>query len=366
MKLTSHQKKIVDKIIDGEVFDIASYLKVFAKGHTQQYDPEDLQRTFLECEKGMTYVFKEDDHNFYTYVYNNAGQECDKILIKDQMTYQLKDYPLESPVHAQLELRIRPEGVTYKEQTFAFNFLDKAYLVADSFLAIKDFVALWSYLRREALVFEGSKPVDEDDLSIFFEQVEQEIHPITKPKWDQKVDIDETTKGSSIQKVNISMVPQKSANNYIKKAWKINQDNLAMCEGYIGIKMMATSDLINFRQKGYRTVEEISQHKNLCAAWAAVIISLVSVFIGNILPLFQKTETDYLDSISQQVTSIEERIYRDAGNEDVISALAKIQEALIVLSESESKTTPEELKNAIDSLTAEINELNQLIDANQP
>ena len=44
MKLTSHQKKIVDKIIHGEVFDIASYLKVFAKGHTQQYDPEDLQR----------------------------------------------------------------------------------------------------------------------------------------------------------------------------------------------------------------------------------------------------------------------------------------------------------------------------------
>ena len=46
MKLTPTQKKIIDKIITGEVFDIPTYLQVFNKGHYQQYNKEQLKEIF--------------------------------------------------------------------------------------------------------------------------------------------------------------------------------------------------------------------------------------------------------------------------------------------------------------------------------
>ena len=54
MKLTSTQKKIIDKIITGEVFDIPTYLQVFNKGHYQQYNKEQLKELFDKCENGRT------------------------------------------------------------------------------------------------------------------------------------------------------------------------------------------------------------------------------------------------------------------------------------------------------------------------
>lgn len=38
MKLTKHQKQIVDAIIKGTVYDIPSYLKEFQKWHLRKYD----------------------------------------------------------------------------------------------------------------------------------------------------------------------------------------------------------------------------------------------------------------------------------------------------------------------------------------
>lgn len=63
MKLTPYQKRIVDKIIDGEVYDIPSYLRVFGKGTEQQYDPTEIQATFEEYENGMTYIFETPENS---------------------------------------------------------------------------------------------------------------------------------------------------------------------------------------------------------------------------------------------------------------------------------------------------------------
>ena len=358
MKLSNHQKKIVDKIIAGEVCDIPSYLKVFHRGHEQQYNPEILCATFVEAENGMTYTFKDDHHNFYTHVYDSAGIERHKRLIDNQMTYSLKDNPLDRAVTAQLDMKICPEVVTFNEKTFRFNFLENKYLVADSFLAIKDFVALWSYLRREALIFEGRKPVENDDLSVFFEQVEQNIQPETYPQWHQKNIFGEPTSSDSLPKITVCMVPQKSVNNYIKSAWRLNQDHLAMCEDFVGIKMMATSELLNYRQKGYRTVEERSQRNNLVAAWVAVAISVIAV----IIPLFQKSDVGYLDQISQQISVIETQIHNDTDDQIIAAELGEIQEELTILTEEIKRIPSGELILSIEELSAKIDELNCIIE----
>ena len=365
MKLTDHQKRIVDKIIDGEVFDIPSYLKVFQKGHKQQYDPDVFRTALLKSEKGMTYFVREEDHNFYTIVFDAAGTECDKIPIDDQMTYQFKEYPSEHPIGAELDMKIHPESVSFGAKSFAFNFLDNAYFVADSFFAIKDFVALWSYLRREALVFEGNKPVTHDDISIFFEQVEQGIHPTLKPHWDLKIDVDESQENVPIKKANFYMVPKKSTNNYIKNAWKLNQDYLSMCHDFIGVKMMATSELLVYRQKGYKTVEERSQRNNLVAAWVAVFISLVSVFIGNIMPLFQKADADYLEQISQQIAALEDRIDGDTSCQDILTELNEIHDDVTAIMEALDQDPSEELISAVEDIATQIGELNRILEEGQ-
>lgn len=362
MKLTDHQKRIVDKIIDGEVFDIPSYLRVFGKGHEQQYSPDVFRAALSESEKGMTYFVREEDHNFYTVVLDAAGTEYEQILIEDQMTYRFREYPSKKPIAAVLDMKIQPEIVSFDGKKFTFNFLDNAYFVADSFFAIKDFVALWSYLRREALVFEGKKPVTHDDISIFFEQVEQAIHPIIKPHWDTKVEIDESKEETPIKKANVYMVPKKSTNNYIRNAWKLNQDYLSMCHDFVGVKMMATSELLVYRQKGYRTVEERAQHNNLVAAWVAVGISLISVFVGNIMPLFQKADAVYLDHISKQLASLERRIEDDSSSQDILTELNEIHEDVTAIKENLDQEPSEELINAIEDIAAQIGEINRILE----
>lgn len=361
MKLTKHQKEIVDKIISGEISDIPSYLRVFLKAHNRQYDPQIIQAIFEEKENGSTYFFKEEDYNFYTEMYDRTGNLVKILPVANKMTYELKQYPLTSPVFAQLDMTIHPEQISFRGIDYSFNFMKNEYLVADTFSDIRDFVALWSYLRREALVFEGNKPVKEEDLSIFFEYTDQDISPQINPRWHQQVDIDSETEDDPVPRVDIHMIPKKSANHYIEKAWKMNHEHLAMCDEYIGIKMLATSELKNYQQSGYKTVEEKSQSRNLFAAWAAVAISLISVAIGNILPLFQKADTEYLDYISKQIAVIEERMETNAVSQDILSELGEIHDELMEIKDELEEKTPEGLTSAVEDVVSQLKELNRIL-----
>ena len=77
MKLTLHQEKIVEAIIDGEVYDITSYLKFFNKAHHQQYNFDEIKNVFEKYEDGQTYNFRlEKDSYYYTDVYDKNGVVC--------------------------------------------------------------------------------------------------------------------------------------------------------------------------------------------------------------------------------------------------------------------------------------------------
>ena len=365
MKLTDHQKRIVDKIIDGDVFDIPSYLRVFEKGHEQQYTLDHVQATFEKCESGRTFIFKEDNHDFYTEIYDRAGQVCKKVPISNRMTYQFKDYPIDECVEARLNNAVQSERVDFEGQIYSLNFLKNKYLVADSFSDIRDFVALWSYLNREALIFMGKKPINEEDFSIFFELTHQDIEPVDNPKWSLKTVIDSANIQRGLPTCHSYWVPEKPIDSYLEHAWKINYENLAMCKDFVGVKMMATSELLVFRQKGYKTVEERSQRNNLVAAWVAVFISLVSVFIGNIMPLFQKADADYLEQISQQIASLEDRIDGDTSSQDILTELNEIHDDVAAIMEALDQDPSEELISAVEDIATQIGELNRILEEGQ-
>ena len=157
------------------------------------------------------------------------------------------------------------------------------------------------------------------------------------------------------------MIPEKPTNPYITDVWKLNQENLAMCEDFVGVKMMATSELVIYQQKGYKTVEERSQRNSLWAAWAAVIVSLVAVLIGNIFPLFQKADSDYLNQISQQIASIENRIDRDNSSQEIIAKLDEIHADVTLLMDSLEQQPLSELLSEVEDIYSQIANINHLL-----
>ena len=66
---------------------------------------------------------------------------------------------------AELDDKIPTSTFNYKEQEFSIDF-QKGAFVADDFKDILNFIRLWSYLRRENLVFEVDKPISKDEMPI--------------------------------------------------------------------------------------------------------------------------------------------------------------------------------------------------------
>lgn len=220
MKLTKHQKQIVDKIVEGKVYDITSYLRGFEKVHEQKYDIQEIEKTFNSAEEDKKYSFSEKESYFYTQVYDACGKNIGIYKVADTLTYKFKDYPLVKPVKAKLTNSIDRVIVPYKDQKYTFDFCNNV-LVADSFNDIKEFIALWCYLKSQALIFDVHKPVIEEDLGLFFELKSQKIRKEPNPTW--KVNTVIESKGETVNETesHSELVPYKNINDYIEKNGKL-------------------------------------------------------------------------------------------------------------------------------------------------
>lgn len=358
MKLTKYQKKIIDKIIAGEVYDIPSFLRVFNKGREKQYDAAEIRAVFNKCENGVKYMYKQqEDNSFLTDFYDSNGNIYQTLPVPNKTTIELYSYPILTPVNADLSMKITPEEVVISDVCYRFDFLKSKYLIADSFSEIRDFVALWSYLRREALVFEGSKNISEEDISVFFELVEKDIKPQENPYWSTNVEPVPGTENDPMSRLNITMVPRKNADHYIKKVWKFNRDEFSMYKDYVGVKMMPTSDLKNYQQGKYKTVEEKAQNRNLFVAWIAVIVSVVSILVGNIIPMFQPSEIDSLNEIGEQLYSIEQVLDSINENDTIYLELQEIEETLDQITSKINDNSSHEIKALIEDLLEQLKEI---------
>lgn len=359
MKLSAHQKEIITEIINGTVYDISSYLKVFKKSQEQQYDINLIEKTFEEHEDGKTYIFKENTNAvYYTEVYDKNGKVCGITPITNTMTYEFKEYPLSEPLKASLKHTVDSEKVLYNDTAYYFNFLKNKFFVADSFNDIIDFMALWSYLKREALILEVDKPIEKNDLSVFFELNNKEIQSDCSVHWERNSEIISKTTDGKPGEISIQMYPYKEAKNYIDNVWKINEENLLICKDYIGKRIIATSDLRVYKQKNFKTVEQISQWKHLFVAWIAVIISVISVIIGNIVPIFQPKEIDVLNEIEEKIVVIEESI----TNAESFQALqSEIEEINNSLEDIKLQKNDADIANVLKNLTNRLDALNEKI-----
>ena len=356
MKLTFHQKRIIDAIISKKVYDIPSYLEYFDKLHQHQYDFEKIREVFEQSENGRTYLFRKgDDAYYYTDTYDCQGNICNACRVPNTSTYEFVDYPISDPVKAHLNTRVNVEVYEVEDTKFSFDFMKESYPVADSFDDIIDFITLWSYLKREALILEVDKPISKKDISIFFELKDQEIAPNTSPYWSRYYTITSGESEDGPVESECYLRPEKEARHYITQAWKLNKENLLTCSSFIDKKIIASSELRVYQQKKFKTVEQIANRRNLLVAWIAVFISLISVFVGTIMPLFKPQETDYLSIIGTQVEAIEESVKNKTIDEKLLQELESIS---ISLSEISQQQLSKEDLAVLENLQKQLEELN--------
>lgn len=364
MKLNKHQKEIVKKILANEVYDTYSYLKCFKKLHIEKYDMTKLEEAFKKSENGKQYkVMKEGFHSFIktSNTQNILGSQFSVPITMPRSNIPEDEWEYKD---AKFNPNIIPIEYPYNDENFRFDFVKDNIEILNDFQDLIDFFALWTFLVREALVFELEKPVTATEIGLFFKS-----KPVNKQKNKLKITIngfDEN--GNEKQDTIISKIdndyyehgfpPSRHANEFIENTWEIDEEKLIMSKDYIGKKIIPTSSLHTYAQSRFKTFEERSQNKNLIVAWIAVVISVISVFLGNILPLTQTDTTDYIISIEQQISELNQK-FDSSTIDEILEVLSSIKQELNTVELSKNQTV-------ISEILVRIEEIEKVILKNEP
>lgn len=346
MKFTKQQGDTVDRIISGEVFDIPSYLQAFAKGRFVRYDLDSLRKKFEKSENGKTYKVMKDGHSTHETVpttHMTAGLNIPFNMSFPRPREAISDDEWEYK-SAILHEDIPKQEIAFGEYQFSFDFKDTGVFVTDSFNDIVDFISLWAYLKSEALVLEVDKPVGEKDISVYYQLV-----PKLQQDTGKKIKCEYSDGKTSSVPISsvldrfahdiLNEVPRKKITSYMDMNWEINKENQTMCSEFIGKKILPNSALRAFQKSKYKTREEISQNHSMVVAWIAIAISVIAIFIGNVFPLLQPSEIDYLKEINHQIIIVSDKLADLQSNmnlhddlrvitgilDDIVSSLGALQ-----------------------------------------
>lgn len=341
MRLTKHQRIIVSRINQGEIYDIPSYLRSFKKGHEKTYDMDVIRSRFTNDESGKQYKVLKDDHSLFTTSYPTQyfmGQEIHVPIMLPRAESDIADDEW-TLCEAKFDEKIPPSVFTYDEQEFILDF-QKGAFVADDFNDILNFISLWSYLRREGLIFEVSEPVSKDEISMLYESV-----PYSSPSCSEGIKIEWESypgyrkleeKEPVIKPVKdiLLAVPVRHAKEFLDKEWIMNEDHLMMCREFLGKRIYPTEASHNYAANGYRTPDEKHRNLNSTVAVIALLVSVISFFYGWLHPNNSYQPT--LDNMAQQIEEIKMAL-DDIGNnqlsteevDQVYEKIESIEEILI-------------------------------------
>lgn len=366
MKLNSHERKIVSRINKGEIYDIPSYLRSFNKGRIRSYDMTAIKSKFAAAECGKKYKVMKEGHSLIKTEYSTShimGHEMHMPLWVPRSEAEIAEDEWEYR-EAVLDEHIPALKFTYAEQEFSLNF-QKGALVADDFNDILNFIRLWSYLRRENLVFEVSQPVSENEISMLCELVPHRVKEISaeiKIEWDScssdgKKQQKSLTDG--LPKDFHQEVPTRRALAFLDERWKLNEDHLMMCREYLGKRMYPTDASHGYAANNYRTADEVNRSVNTIVAVAALLISVLSFAYGLVAP--KDTYHAELSAISQQVSETKEILDDIAENQVPEGTLTEMTGTLHSIETMISEGQDFASSEAIESVAADIKEIRSVL-----
>lgn len=337
MKLSKHQKKIVDAIINGTVYDIPSYLKTFQKWHLCKYNLTRPTEKFKQEEGGKQYKVIVDREKAYikSTIPMNMGI-MGTYNFENEFLKKAEDIPDDAWEYREAELirDIKPIEIEYCGKTFSFDFMETGVNIADNFDDVIEFMSLWAYLRQESLVLEVPKDVTADDIGILFEL------KYKKPKKSNPViihrDKNPETPLKPVEHILLSMKefyphpPTFKLSSYMDEEWTLNNEHKKTCEEYISRKILPTEKLRIFAKQLYTTSDEWQYRIPLIISVIALIVS----FLPIVQSLMPSNQPDYLSEINQQVEKIETLIETDVSDDSELDIIQKkLTEILKTLTE---------------------------------
>lgn len=363
MKLSKHQKKIVDAIINGTVYDIPSYLKEFKKWHLCKYDLTQPLAKFKSEEGGNLYKVIIDEDKAYIKGTAPMNMGIGTINVDTKFPRKPEDIPDDAWEYREAELirNVKPVEVEYRGGTFCFDFMEKGVNVADSFDDIIEFMSLWAYLRQESLILEVPRDVTTDDLGVLFELKPKE------PKKETPFIIHRNENpGSSIKPIERIILdlsefyphpPIFLLSSYMDESWEINNERLKNCEEYIGKKILPTGRLRVFAKQFYTTAGEWQYRIPLLVSLVALLVSVIPI-VQSLLP---SKEPNYLEEINQQIATIESQLDVRLSDQDILDELSEIKDILIEVSSNLDGMEANKQSEILSNLAAQIEELNRLL-----
>ena len=368
MRLTRHERIIVSRINKGEIYDIPSYLRSFGKGRNQAYDMDAIRNRFTADENGRQYKVLKDGHSLFISTHSTQhfmGQSIHTPMLIPRMESDIADDEW-NLCEAKLEDKIPLSVFTYDEQEFKVDFQQGAF-VADNFQDILTFIRLWSYLRHENLVFEVSKPISQDEISMLYESVpcnKKRRSAKIKIEWDKRPGEDNgTEKLKPVTDIH-QTVPTRRAEEFMDAEWKMNEDHLMMCHEFIGKKMYSTGALRNFAANNYRTSEEMHRGLNTIIAVAALFISVLSFSYGLFYP--SNTYQPALDNLTQQISEIQTALKNISTNQLSADEVNQIFGELEAIEESLKEVETSGVLSEIEELATDINEIRDILSEHFP
>lgn len=359
MKFSKHQKEIIQRIIDGEVFDIQSYLHAFNKSHIEKYDMTALKAAFELSEDGKTYKVLKEGYSLFTNGPVQTIMGTSYSLPQMRIHIPEEEYELKPAVFNE---EIPHINYTYNEKEYEFDFRIGVSVITN-FDDVLDFLTLWYYLKQEGLILEVSEPLRSADIGLFFKKFNLKTPP-QKP--EIKIEYDGKPLTPIITCDVKSKPPERFAYEYSTSTWKVDEDNLLICKDYLGKRIVRTSALITFAKKKFKTREQVAQDNNYRVALIALAISVLSIIMSNIVPLFQKQPSDYLSDMSQQLSTIDlqlssitETLFENPNITEtdianIISNLEKVEDAIKTYQNRN-------IASDLESILKELSEIKQLL-----
>ena len=358
MKLSKKQKEIVSKIISCEVYDISTYLKVFHNHHTEKYDIEVLRKKYELDEADKTYKVIKKGFSLWT------TSRVDGIIPMNLPTPRIA-IPENEYEHQKAKFIKETPKIAYENdgKKYEYDFSEGVEVISN-FDDLIDFLTLWNYLRQESLILELDRQISKEDIAFFFQRVPKN-KDVEKPKI--KIEIDsrpfELKEGFSLDV--LEKAPLRYAHDYSDITWIVNEEHLLMCHDFLDKKIVVTPALRTYAQKNFKTKEKISQQINLWIAIIALAVSVISVVIGNIMPLFQSKNTDdYLVSINQQLDSIENALTNHtdeitANFEEIKQAIDDLEVLIQDSKNTENHQQFEEIKQQLEKIIDAIESISE-------
>ena len=316
MRINSkEEKQIIEKIKDGKIFDIVSFLKEFGLGSIKKYNKEEIEEKFNESENGKEYKVLREDYN--TSIGNHYMDE--------NMNFSFKyndDVPTEEDYikkKARLNFDNTSISIKYEDKNYCFNYLNGIF-IPDSFEDIKKFLVIWTYLKSEGLIIEVDKLITDEDIGIFFEQR-------FKCDDEKQINIKELSNiikqfESSQVNLNLENIPfiydrKKEvvidANEFVDFYFQYVKEYELICSKFIGKKILPTTDLELFIKHKYMTKEDRNQVYAHVASYASLIIAFLSLALS-INPFVKNDNTKGILSIQDNLKVIDKKINEINGN----------------------------------------------------